>query len=44
MECNLKSPFKEAFESGDSIDYKLIPVAKKTDHTFINGWRLNRLI
>ena len=35
MECNLESPFKEAFESGDSIDYKLVPGAKKTDHTFI---------
>ena len=35
MECNWKSPFKEAFESGDPIDYKLIPGAKKTDHDFI---------
>lgn len=35
MACNLKSPFKEAFENGDSIDYKLVPGAKKTDHTFI---------
>lgn len=35
MKCNLESPFKEAFENGDSIDYKLVPGAKKTDHTFI---------
>jgi len=35
MKCNLESPFKEAFESGDSIDYKLVPGAKKTDHTFV---------
>lgn len=35
MECNLKSPFKEAFESGDSIDYKLVPGAKKTDHDVV---------
>ena len=35
MECNLKSPFKEAFENGDSIDYKLVPGAKKNDHTIV---------
>jgi hypothetical protein len=35
MECNLESPFKEAFENGDSIDYKLVEGAKKTDHTFV---------
>lgn len=35
MECNLKSPFKEAFENGDSIDYKLVPGAKKTDHNVV---------
>lgn len=35
MKCNLKSPFKEAFESGDSIDYKLVPGAKKTDHDVV---------
>ena len=32
MVCNLESPFKEAFERGDSIDYKSVPGAKKTDH------------
>lgn len=35
MEYNLESPFKEAFENGDSIDYKLVKWAKKTDHTFV---------
>ena len=35
MKCNLESPFKEAFENGDSIDYKLVKGAKKTDHTFV---------
>ncbi len=35
MECNLKSPFKEAFENGDSIDYELAPGAKKNDHTIV---------
>lgn len=35
MKCNLESPFKEAFENGDSIDYKLVEGAKKTDHTFV---------
>lgn len=35
MECNLEFPFKEAFENGDSIDYKLVPGAKKTDHDVV---------
>lgn len=35
MNYTLPSPFKEAFECGDSIDYKLVNGAKKTDHTFV---------
>lgn len=35
MEYNLESPFKEAFENGDSIDYKLVKGAKKTDHDVV---------
>jgi len=35
MKCNLESPFKEAFENGDSIDYKLVKGAKKNDHTIV---------
>ena len=35
MNYTLPSPFKEAFECGDSIDYKLVKGAKKTDHIFV---------
>ena len=32
MKCNLESPFKEAFERGDSIDYKSVPGSRRSDH------------
>ena len=35
MEYKLESPFKEAFERGDSIDYKLVPGAKTNDHRIV---------
>ena len=43
MEYNLESPFKEAFENGDSIDYKLVKGAEKTDHDVVKemGYKIN---
>ena len=35
MKCNLESPFKEAFERGDSIDYKSVPGSRRSDHDVV---------
>ena len=41
MSYTLPSPFKEAFKRGDSIDYKLVKGAKKTDHDIVREMGYN---